>query len=189
VASSPGVLMRLVPELPEDYTGKLRALTSIGAVVMVASLKQQLLTNGVYWLNITKGVLPFLALVEHTNMIPARHYGGDRLIYCGDYLPTDHRYFSMSSEAVTSEWLASLKIANPRFDPGWVKQTWLFREAYAQPVVPVDHSRNLPALHTPLDGLFFASMNHVYPWDRGTNFAVELGHRVAREVASGSAAC
>ena len=27
-----------------------------------------------------------------------------------------------------------------------------------------------------------ASMSHVYPWDRGTNYAVELGRRVAREV-------
>ena len=185
VASSPGVLSKLVSSLPDPYTAKLHTLTSIGAVVMVASLKQQLLTNGVYWLNITKGALPFLALVEHTNMIPARHYGGDRLIYCGDYLPTDHRYFSLSPEEVQREWLASLTKANPRFDPGWVKQTWLFREAYAQPVVPVNHSQHLPALRTPLTGLFFASMNHVYPWDRGTNFAVELGHRVAREVVAG----
>ncbi|HEY0604104.1 MAG TPA: NAD(P)/FAD-dependent oxidoreductase [Herpetosiphonaceae bacterium] len=184
VASSPGVLLKLAPELPTEYTDKLKLLKSIGAVVMVASLKQPLLTNGVYWLNITKGALPFLALVEHTNMIPARHYGGDRVIYCGDYLPTDHRYFSMPAEDVTSEWLASLKTANPNFDPSWVKQTWLFREAYAQPIVPLNHSRNLPSLRTPLDGLFFASMNHVYPWDRGTNFAVELGHRVAREIAS-----
>jgi hypothetical protein len=22
-------------------------------------------------------------------------------------------------------------------------------------------------------------MSHVYPWDRGTNFAVEIGHRAA----------
>jgi hypothetical protein len=25
-------------------------------------------------------------------------------------------------------------------------------------------------------------MSQVYPWDRGTNYAVELGQRVAREV-------
>ncbi|HEX6287577.1 MAG TPA: NAD(P)/FAD-dependent oxidoreductase [Herpetosiphonaceae bacterium] len=185
VASSPPVLSRLVPMLPDVYTEKLQALKSIGAVVMVAALKRQLLTNGVYWLNITEGVLPFLALVEHTNMISPQHYGGDRLIYCGDYLPVEHRYFSMSAEAVQQEWLATLKIANPSFDQSWVKQTWLFREPYAQPIVPVNHSRNLPSLRTPLDGLFFASMSHVYPWDRGTNFAVELGHRVAREVLSG----
>jgi protoporphyrinogen oxidase len=181
VASSPGLLAKLAPELPPAYTAELRALKSLGAVVMVAALRRQLLTNGVYWLNLPKGEFPFLALVEHTNMIPREHYGGDYLIYCGDYLPADHRYFSMSPEEVSAEWLAALPKANPAFDPASVRRTWLHREAYAQPVVPVNHSRNLPPLRTPLDGLFFASMSQVYPWDRGTNYAVELGRRVAVE--------
>lgn len=179
VASAPGVLTRLVPSLPADYAQKLSVLKSIGAVVMVAALKHQLLTNGVYWYMPPKDKFPYIALVEHTNMIDPRHYGGDRLIYCGDYLPTDHRYFSMPEQEIVQEWLAPLTQVNPNFRPDWVKQTWLFRERYAQPVVPVNHSRNVPSLRTPLDGLFFASLAHVYPWDRGTNFAVELGRRVA----------
>lgn len=182
VASSPGVLTRLVPDLPDAYTMKLRELKSIGAVVMVAALDRQLLTSGAYWLNITKGDLPFLALVEHTNMISPAHYGGDRLIYCGDYLQADHRYFTMTEDEVAQEWIASLPRANPNFKPEWIKQTWLFREKYAQPVVPINHGRNVPSLQTPFDGLYFASLAHVYPWDRGTNFAVELGKRVARTI-------
>ena len=182
VASSPGLLAKLVPDLPPAYTAELRALKSLGAVVMVVALHRQLLTNGVYWLNLPKGEFPFLALVEHTNMIPRDHYGGDDLVYCGDYLPADHRYFKMAPEAVMAEWIAALSKANPAFDPAWVRRSWLHREAYAQPVVPVNHSRNLPPLRTPLSGLFFASMSQVYPWDRGTNYAVELGRRVAAEV-------
>jgi len=185
VASSPGVLNKLVPTLPTSYTAQLSELKSMGAVVMVAALKQQLLTNGVYWLMPPKSLFPFLALVEHTNMIDARHYGGDRLIYCGDYLPADHRYFAMAEDDVKQEWITSLTKANPRFDPSWIKQSWLFREKYAQPVVPVNHSQHVPALQTPLPGLLFASLSHVYPWDRGTNFAVQLGQRVAREVQVG----
>jgi hypothetical protein len=30
--------------------------------------------------------------------------------------------------------------------------------------------------------LYFASMSQVYPWDRGTNFAVEIGRRAARMI-------
>ena len=37
-------------------------------------------------------------------------------------------------------------------------------------------SRNL---RTPLPGLYFASMSQVYPWDRGTNYAVEIGRKAA----------
>ncbi len=180
VASSPGVLAKLVPALPEAYLCELQTLKSLGAVVLVVALDQQLLANGVYWLNLSKHQFPFLALVEHTNMIAPHHYGGDRLVYCGDYLPADHRYFKLQTEDVQQEWLAALPQVNPQFQQSWVKQSWLFRESYAQPVVPVDHLRNIPALCTPLRGLYFASMSQVYPWDRGTNFAVELGHRVAR---------
>ena len=63
-----------------------------------------------------------------------------------------------------------------------MRKFWLHREPYAQPIVPVGHSRNIPPLATPLPGLFWASMSQVYPWDRGTNFAVELGQDVARAV-------
>jgi hypothetical protein len=60
-----------------------------------------------------------------------------------------------------------------------VRKVWLHREPYAQPIVPVNHGRNIPPLATPLPGLYWASMSQVYPWDRGTNFAVELGRKVA----------
>jgi protoporphyrinogen oxidase len=181
VASSPGLLGKIVPALPPAYTADLKSLKSLGAVVMVLALHQQLLTNGVYWLNLPKGEFPFLALVEHTNLIEREHYGGDYLVYCGDYLPADHRYFSLPPDAVIAEWTAALTKANSDFEPAWVRCAWLHREPYAQPVVPINHSKHLPALRTPLAGLYFASMSQVYPWDRGTNFAVELGRRVALE--------
>jgi hypothetical protein len=63
-----------------------------------------------------------------------------------------------------------------------VRAHWLHREPYAQPIVPVGHSRNIPPITTPLHGLYWASMSQVYPWDRGTNFAVELGRRAAMEI-------
>jgi hypothetical protein len=41
-------------------------------------------------------------------------------------------------------------------------------------------SAHIPDLATPIPGLFLASMSQVYPWDRGTNYAVEIGRRAAR---------
>jgi len=46
-------------------------------------------------------------------------------------------------------------------------------------VPELDHSQRIPPIKTPIDGLYFASMSQVYPWDRGTNFAVEIGRRAA----------
>jgi protoporphyrinogen oxidase len=179
VTGSPGLLGKLAPQLPPSYLGQLKGLRSMGAVVMTLALTQPL-TDNLYWINMPKGEFPFLALVEHTNFVEPEHYGGDRLIYCGDYLDPSHEYFRLSEDELLERFLPALKIVNPRFERSWVRRFWLHREPYAQPIVPVNHSRNIPPLATPLPGLFWASMSQVYPWDRGTNFAVELGQNVAR---------
>ncbi len=177
---SPQLLSRLVPSLPENYLRSLKQLKSMGAVVVILALKQQL-TDQHYWINIPKNEgFPFLALVEHTNYIDRRHYGNDHIIYCGDYLPPDHEYFDLTKEELVARFLPSLTRVNPEFQESWVKDSWLFRAKYAQPVPPVNHSANIPPLETPIPGLYWASMSQVYPWDRGTNYAVEIGRRAAR---------
>jgi len=176
--SSPALMARLAPDLPDSYAASLRKLKSMGAVVMVISLERQL--TQYYWHNLPKEAgFPFLAMVEHTNYVGPEHFGGDHIIYCGDYLQPEHEYFHLSKEELLERFLPSLKRFNPDFDPSWVKESWLFSSKYAQPVPPIDHSQNIPSLRTPVSGLYFASMSQVYPWDRGTNFAVEIGRKVA----------
>jgi protoporphyrinogen oxidase len=182
VTGAPGLLARLVPDLPASYLGQLRQLKSMGAVVLTLALNQQLLRDGTYWLMPPKSEFPFLALVEHTNFVEPEHYGGDRLVYCGDYLEPSHEYFQLSADELLESFVPALQRINPRFERSWVREKWLHREPYAQPIVTVGHSANIPPLATPLAGLYWASMSQVYPWDRGTNFAVEIGRRVAREV-------
>jgi protoporphyrinogen oxidase len=184
--TAPRLLARIAPQLPDAYKAQLTGLKSLGAVVMVLALNQRL--TDYYWFNLPKEAgFPFLALVEHTNFLPREHYGGDHLIYCGDYLEPDHEYFQLSKEALLERFLPSLSRFNPLFDRSWIKQTWLSRTEYAQPVPLLNHSRNIPAIPTPLRGLWLASMSQVYPWDRGTNYAVQLGRRVARMVLQGPA--
>jgi protoporphyrinogen oxidase len=178
---SPAMLAKLAPALESSYLDKLRALKSMGAVVMVLALKHRLSEQGFYWHNLPKAAgFPFLAMVEHTNFLSPEHFGGDHIVYCGDYLDPSHEYFSLSQEQLLERFLPSLARFNPRFTPGWVRQSWLFRTQYAQPVPMVHQSQAIPALKTPMPGLWFASMSQVYPWDRGTNFAVEIARRAAR---------
>ncbi len=181
VTGAPALLRRLVPTLPPEYLGGVDNLRSMGAVVLTVALKHPL-TGGLYWVNTPKDQFPFLALVEHTNFVDRQHYGGDHLIYCGDYLEPSHEYFQMSKTQLLERFMPAFKQVNPAFDPSWVRDVWLHREAYAQPIVTVGHSKNIPPIGTPLPGLFWASMSQVYPWDRGTNFAVEIGRNAAAEL-------
>lgn len=184
--SSPQALIRLAPDLPAGYGSQLGSLKSLGAVVVILALKHQLLTDDTYWLALPatdpdkkNGEFPFLALIEHTNYMDRSHYGGDHLVYCGDYVAPDHEYFMLSDDDLAARFTGALNKLNPDFSPDWIRKRWVFRVKYAQPVPFIDHSKNLPDLRTPVRGLYLASMSQVYPWDRGTNYSVEMGRQVA----------
>lgn len=181
VTSSPALLAQMSPELPENYLKGLLELKSMGAVVMTLTLKHQLSEQGYYWFSLPKEAgFPMLALVEHTNFVSSEHFSGDHIIYAGDYLELGHEYFSLTDQELLKRFLPALKRINPKFEPNWVKKIWVNKTNYAQPVPLVNHSKNIPAIQTPIEGLYFASMSQVYPWDRGTNFAVEIGRRAAK---------
>jgi protoporphyrinogen oxidase len=187
---SPRLMLRLTDGLADTpYGAKVQKLESIAAVCVVFALRQSLLTDGTYWLNLPathpdkdKNPFPFLALVEHTNWMDKAHYGGDVLVYCGDYMPVNHEYMTMPEADLAQRFMGQLSKFNPAFKPDWVRKFWVFRAPYAQPMSGVNHSANIPDLKTPLPGLYWASMSQVYPWDRGTNFAVEIGRRTAKRM-------
>jgi protoporphyrinogen oxidase len=180
VTSSPSLMAKLCPDLPEKYLQGLLDLKSMGAVVMTLALKQPLSKDGYYWFNVPKEEgYPFLALVEHTNFVPRENFGGETIMYAGDYLELGHEYFSMSDDELLERFIPAFQKFNPGFTRDWVRKTWVFKTNYAQPVPLVGHSKNIPEIQTPIKGLYFASMSQVYPWDRGTNFAVEIGRKAA----------
>jgi protoporphyrinogen oxidase len=181
VTTSPSLLARIATELPNEYLSGLLGMQSMGAVVLVFSLKHQLSRDGYYWYNLPKNTgFPFLALVEHTNFLSSEHFGGDHIVYCGDYLDPDHEYFRLSQKQLVERFIPGLKRINPEFNSDWIKNSWLWETRYAQPIPLVNHSQNIPSIATPIPGLYFASMSQVYPWDRGTNFAVNIGRDAAR---------
>jgi protoporphyrinogen oxidase len=182
--TSPGLMAQLTPQLPQDYLDGLLNLKHMGAVVMTLSIQHQLSEQGYYWFNIPKDAgFPFLAVVEHTNFVPSENFGGDNILYCGDYLELDHEYFNLSDEELLARFIPGIQRINPDFNRDWINKVWVHRSNYAQPVPLLNHSQHIPAIETPLPGVYFASMSQVYPWDRGTNFAVEIGRQAAKLMA------
>lgn len=181
---SPNLMAETCPDLPASYLDGLLELDSMGAVVMVLALRERLSREGYYWFNLPKDAgYPFLALVEHTNFASPRNFGGDHIVYAGDYLEPGHENFSLSDEELLEMFLPGFRQINPDFSRDWIRKFWVFRTNYAQPVPLRNHSNRIPPIETPVRGLYFASMSQVYPWDRGTNYAVEIGRRAARLMA------
>ena len=180
----PPYLPHLVPQLePDQARAWSRDLPYLAAVTLVLALDRVFNPQGYYWYNIPKREgFPFLILVEHTHFVPPEAFGGDHILYVGDYVLPEHEYMGLEKEDLLARFLPGLKRIRPDFSLEWIRDMWLFRTEYAQPVPLLHHSKRLPPLRLPLPGLYWASMSHVYPWDRGTNYAVELGRRVAREM-------
>lgn len=172
------VFTKITKGLAVGYTRKLRRLKGIGAITLVLRLKKKLLKD-IYWLNLGKGNFPFLAVVEHTNLVSSSFYGKEKIVYVGNYLETTHRYFGLTEKELIKEFEPHLKKINPDFRRGWIKKAEVFKTAFAQPIITLNYSKKLPSLKTPIEGLYLANIQQVYPWDRGTNYAVELGEKVA----------
>ena len=170
---------RLAPDLPTDFVERYPGPEHYGAHVLILGLDRPLVP-GVYWLNINDRDMPFLALVEHTNFLPASDYGGLHLVYLGNYLPMDHPLFAQSDEQVLNSYLPAVRRVRGDLEPSWVQRHWVFRAPFAQPIVTTSYLDSLPPHRTPLPGVYLANMAHVYPQDRGQNYSLRLGERMAR---------
>ncbi|HTC19281.1 MAG TPA: NAD(P)/FAD-dependent oxidoreductase [bacterium] len=174
------IFLKCCGTLPEDYVKRLTHLEYLGAQCLILVMKRPF--SGIYWMNIGESSIPILALIEHTNFAPRSWYQGKHLMYIANYLPRDHQYFQMTKEQLFAEHLPHLKKINPDFDPSWVEESFVFQDFYAQPVVPLHYSQVKPTYETPIENLYLANMALVYPEDRGTNFAVQVGDKVSQLV-------
>lgn len=150
-----------------------------GQTVMM-ELSEKLI-NG-YWMNVLEKDWPFLVVVEHTNMVDKKFYGNSRVVYLGNYLAEDSKQLQMDKEKLITTYLPYLRKINKGFRKKWIKNMAVFRKPFAQPVFPVNYSSMLPKMKTKYQGLYIANMSMVYPFDRGTNYAVKMGNEVARRI-------
>ncbi len=174
-----GVFASLAQDLPSDYVADNLKVRGLGAANLLLSLKQPFLKDGTYWLNINEKRYPFLAVVEHTNFMDKKHYNNEHLVYIGNYLPVEHPYFTKDAQTLLSEFLPYLQSINSSFRKSHVNDAFLFKARFAQPIIPLNYSEIMPDFKTPIPNLYLCNMSQVYPWDRGTNYAVENGGKVA----------
>ena len=181
ISTTPSYIFpRLVPELPQDYRETLDRIKYHAAILVVMVLKKPL--SHIYWMNISGYKTPFLAVIEHTNFIDKSHYGGKHIVYLSNYLGKESPMYSMSREELMAEYLPHLKRLNPDFEESWIEEYYYHREEAAQPIVTTNYTEKIPAHRTPIDRLYLANTTQIYPEDRGTNYSVRLGKRIAKLV-------
>ena len=179
LATTPSFIFpKLVPSMPDDYAERLSGVTYMAAVLIILELDRPL--TDVYWLNVADRSIPFVGVIEHTNMIDRSLYGGKHIVYLSNYLSIDSPLYAMSHQELLAEYLPHLRKINPDFDDSWVQTSHHHKVGAAQPIIGTRYSERIPDHRTPFERLYLANTTQIYPEDRGTNYSVRMGRQVAR---------
>ena len=181
IATTPSyVFTRLVPPLPEDYRDKLEGVKYLSAVLVILVLDRPLSSK--YWMSIADTDLPFVAIIEHTNMIDKSLYDGKHIVYISNYPSRESALYQKSAAELLEDFVPGLRKINPDFDASWILEYYHHKVDGAQPIIGVDYGQRIPSHRTPFQNLYLANTTQIYPEDRGTNYSVRMGRQVARMV-------
>jgi protoporphyrinogen oxidase len=175
------LFLKIAPSLPQNYKDSLGKLKGLGATNLILRLNKPFFRDNTYWLSICDKNAPIMAIVEHTNFMDKQNYNNEHIVYLGNYKSDNDVYFSMTKEEMLKKFDPYLKKINPTYEKNIIGFE-LFKAPFAQPIIPINYSKILPPFKTPFKNLFLANIEQVYPWDRGTNYAVELGQKVCEYI-------
>ena len=167
-------------EAEQEYIDSLLKINYIGNVCLIMELDRSL--SSYYWLNVNDPSFPFVGIIEHTNLVDKALYGNRNIVYLSKYLPTTDSIYKMDTNEFLDYATPYIKKMFPSFERSWIKNANLWKAPYSQPIVEKFYSSIIPQMKTPIAGLYLSTMAQIYPEDRGTNYAVQFGQKVAQLV-------
>ncbi len=182
LSTTPSFVFPDLVELPDDYRKRLDDVHYLGALVVILEMSHPL--TSYYWMNIADPDVPFLGLIEHTNMLPKEWYGGNNILYLTNYLDRTDPVYQMSQDELLEYYMPHLKKFNPAFDRSWIKNVHYNALSAAQPIIGTHYSDHIPDFRTPIKRLYLANTTQIYPEDRGTNYSVRMGREMANMIAT-----
>ena len=170
--------------LPEAYLAKLRGIEYFTALCLLIELDRQF--SPYYWTNIGDDALPFVGLIEHTNLIAPERYDGRRFLYVANYLAARPRAARPRRRRAARALHARPAGGQPGASTAAGSSTlWLHREPAAQPIVTVGYrGARSRRCRRRTRGLVLANTTQIFPEDRGTNYAVREGNEAAAAMLS-----
>lgn len=162
------------------YRTQLESVKYLDATCLILVAEQSL--SNYYWHNINKENSPFLAFIQHTNLVPVELYNGFHIYYLSKYHMKDSWESNATDEEISKKWELELIKLFPEFDTTKIVSRHLFRFSDAQHVVDTYYKSRIIDSQTPEKGVFLSNFSQIYPEDRGTNFAVRDGNSVAKYV-------
>lgn len=163
-----------------EWASKLHSVQYLANICLVLLLDRSL--SQTYWLNVNDSGFPFVGVIEHTNLVSQSNYGNLHVVYLSRYISSDQKDYSSSDQEYLQTCSEALIKMFPEFDKSWIKEHFIWRTPFAQPITTKNYSQKVPESSTPYKNLFLNSMAQVYPEDRGTNYAVRNAELLVSEL-------
>lgn len=176
VTAAPEIMLNMVDGFPAEYVSRLKKIQYKANLCLMLELSRPL--SPYYWISVTDPCSPFVAVIEHTNLVPAADYGA-HIVYLSRYLDADDELYRAPDDRVIKIFTEYLKKLFPSWNKASLKRTRLYRARYAQPVVVTGYGEIVPGYETPIDHLYLACMAQIYPEDRGQNYSIKTGLEIA----------
>ena len=174
--ASPEKLSYVIKGMGKHYLDSLRKIKYKANICMILELKESLMPN--YWMTVADKEIPFVLVIEHTNLVKNHKYGS-HIVYLSRYLDATNELYSKDDESIKDLFISGLKKIFPNFSKEWIIKYHIDRTRDAQPVVRTGYSKLIPEIETPMKGLYLTSMSQIYPEDRGQNYAIRSGLEIS----------
>lgn len=180
---------RLIVTVPQPVFAKAAGIEAdhvlwqnqyLGATCFILECDRSVIPH--YWLNINDTHFPFLAVVEHTNMVDCSEYGGRHILYVGNYVPREDWRFTTEPAELLRLYVPWLRRLNPDFDRSWILDWHFSKAGFAQPIVTPQYRALIPGHRTAMPGVTLATMAQIYPQDRGQSYAIAMAHDVVHRL-------
>lgn len=153
----------------------------LGAICVIYELQDN--PNLPYWTNYCDPDSPVLAVISHRQLDDSPRFGACYPVYSAAYVLPDSKMHELSDSEIKRLFFepvqATASAGKCPLKLDYTKAT-VYRAKYAQPLINPDIGLP-PIIH--LNGpLYRASMHSIYPNDRGQNYAISLGKRMAKAI-------
>lgn len=175
-------LLTEISKLPDRHAKDLKEIKYKSNICLVLELSKSL--SPYYWITVSQKDIPFVLMIEHTNLVGMRKYGS-HIVYLSRYLSPEDILYNSPDQKVIDKFLAGVKRIFPDFKEEYILRAGLHRAPFTQPVVTLNYEDKIPDIETPLEGLYLASMAQIHPEDRGLNYSIELGNTAAKIIHGG----
>lgn len=170
------LVSEVVPDLPEDWKEKYKAINNIGVCCLLFKLKKSVTPH--FWVNISAPDIEIPGIIEFSNLRPI----GNAVVFVPYYMPVTHPKFSWPSEQLLDEAFRYIQRINPTITRDDIVATHVARLRYAQPICEPGFAAKIPNIQTPIKGLQIADTCFYYPEDRGISESVRIGRQMAHQI-------